>query len=122
MHAVPGERSWLTPWVFGSSKGRARRVAGARGLPFVASYHITPATALEAVEAYRDEFQPSESVGRALRGGLGRHRGRRGHRHRTAPGVQLRALGVLDPGGGGAVPYPDPDECEPLTDEQRATS
>ena len=41
-HAAPGERTGLTPWVFGSSKGQSAQVAGARGLPFVASYHITP--------------------------------------------------------------------------------
>ena len=35
-------------------------MAGERGLPFVASYHITPATALEAIEAYRaPPFTPS---------------------------------------------------------------
>ena len=32
------------------------------GLPFVASYHITPATALEAIEAYRDTFVPSAAL------------------------------------------------------------
>jgi len=41
-HAVPGDRVGLTPWVFGSSKGQSAQVAGGRGLPFVASYHITP--------------------------------------------------------------------------------
>ena len=37
-------------------------MAGARGLPFVASYHITPATALDAVDAYRAAFQPSAAL------------------------------------------------------------
>ena len=55
-HATPGERCGLTPWVFGSSKGQSAQVAGARGLPFVASYHITPATALEAIDVYRAAF------------------------------------------------------------------
>ena len=35
-----------------------------RGLPFVASYHITPATALEAIDAYRDAFVPSATCER----------------------------------------------------------
>ena len=61
-HAVPGERAGLTPWVFGSSKGQSAQVAGARGLPFVASYHITPATALDAVDAYRAAFAPSAAL------------------------------------------------------------
>jgi alkanesulfonate monooxygenase SsuD/methylene tetrahydromethanopterin reductase-like flavin-dependent oxidoreductase (luciferase family) len=62
VHAVPGERSGLRPWVFGSTRGQSARVAGALGLPFVASYHITPATALEAIEAYRDTFVPSAAM------------------------------------------------------------
>ena len=62
VHAVPGERAGLTPWVFGSSKGQSAQVAGARGLPFVASYHITPATALEAIDAYRAAFTPSAAL------------------------------------------------------------
>ncbi|MGA8329527.1 MAG: LLM class flavin-dependent oxidoreductase, partial [Mycobacterium sp.] len=41
VHAVPGERSGLTPWIFGSTRGQSARLAGAYGLPFVASYHIT---------------------------------------------------------------------------------
>ena len=57
--AVPGQGSGLTPWVFGSSKGQSARVAAAWGLPFVASYHITPGTVLEAIEVYRNGFTPS---------------------------------------------------------------
>ena len=98
-HATPGEGAALTPWVFGSSKGQSAQVAGARGLPFVASYHITPATALDAIDVYRAAFQPSAALAAAVRGGVRGRRGRRRHRDRTAPGVQLRALGVLDPRG-----------------------
>ena len=61
-HAVPGEGAALTPWVFGSSKGQSAQVAAANGLPFVASYHITPATALDAIDVYRDRVS---TVGRA---------------------------------------------------------
>ena len=120
VHAVPGERTGLTPWVFGSSKGQSAQVAGARGLPFVASYHITPATALEAIDAYRAAFTPSADL--------------------SEPYVVVSAdIVVADDtvtaqhlassyghwvysirAGGGAAPYPDPDKCQPLTDEQRA--
>ena len=58
----PASGAGLTPWVFGSSKGQSAQVAGARGLPFVASYHITPATALEAIDVYRAAFQPSAAL------------------------------------------------------------
>jgi alkanesulfonate monooxygenase SsuD/methylene tetrahydromethanopterin reductase-like flavin-dependent oxidoreductase (luciferase family) len=44
---VPGAHSGLVPWVFGSSTGQSPQVAAALGLPFVASYHITPGSALE---------------------------------------------------------------------------
>ena len=62
VHAVPGEGAALRPWVFGSSKGQSARVAAKFGLPFVASYHITPGTALEAVDVYRENFQPSAAL------------------------------------------------------------
>ena len=64
VHVVPGEGAGLTPWIFGSSKGQSAAVAGARGLPFVASYHSTPGTALEAVDAYRSAFTPSPMLAR----------------------------------------------------------
>ncbi|MCM3895191.1 MULTISPECIES: LLM class flavin-dependent oxidoreductase [Gordonia] len=59
LHAVPGEHASVEVWVFGSSKGQSAQVAGAEGLPFVANYHVSPATVLEAVEAYRANFRPS---------------------------------------------------------------
>lgn len=120
LHAVPGERAQLTPWIFGSTRGQSAEVAGARGLPFVASYHITPGTALDAIAAYRNAFRPSgrlsapyvvvsadvvvaedSATARHLATGYGRwvHSIRSGH---------------------SAVPYPDPDFCEPLTAEQQA--
>jgi alkanesulfonate monooxygenase SsuD/methylene tetrahydromethanopterin reductase-like flavin-dependent oxidoreductase (luciferase family) len=119
-HVVPGDRATLSPWVFGSSKGQSAQVAGANGLPFVASYHITPATALEAIDAYRAAFQPSETL--------------------REPYVVVSAdIVVADDtdtarrlassyghwvysirAGDGAVPYPDPGSCPPLTAEQRA--
>lgn len=111
--------SGLVPWIFGSSKGESARVAAARGLPFVASYHITPGTALDAVTVYRENFVPSQ--------------------HLERPYVVVSADVVVADDtataqqlassyghwvysirkGGGAMPYPDPDVCEPLTDEQR---
>ena len=117
-HAVPGEGSGLIPWVFGSSKGQSAQVAGARGLPFVASYHITPATALDAIDAYRAAFQPSAAL--------------------AEPYVVVSADVVVADDtdtarqlassyghwvysirtGDGAIPYPDPEAIEPLTEEQ----
>ncbi|HYJ56683.1 MAG TPA: LLM class flavin-dependent oxidoreductase [Mycobacterium sp.] len=117
-HPVPGEGAQLTPWVFGSSKGQSAQVAGANGLPFVASYHITPATALDAIEVYRAEFKPSKALSEpyvvvsadivvaddtATASHLASSYGHWVH--------SIRA-------GDGAIPYPDPDSVEPLTDAQ----
>ncbi|MGE0216185.1 LLM class flavin-dependent oxidoreductase [Mycolicibacterium sp.] len=116
---VPGAGSGLTPWIFGSSKGESAQVAGANGLPFVASYHITPATALDAVEAYRAAFRPSAAL--------------------TEPYVVVSAdVVVADDhatavhlatsyehwvhsirSGDGAIPYPDPDRVAPLPEADR---
>ncbi|MGK2880401.1 MAG: LLM class flavin-dependent oxidoreductase [Mycobacterium sp.] len=119
-HVQPGEGSALVPWIFGSSRGQSAQVAGARGLPFVASYHITPGTALDAVEVYRENFVPSK--------------------HLDKPYVVVSADVVVADDtetakhlassyghwvhsvrtGAGAMPYPDPDEVPPLTAEQLA--
>jgi len=118
VHAVPGERSGLTPWIFGSTRGQSARLAGARGLPFVASYHITPATALEAIDAYRDSFVPSGTLQRpyvvvsadivvADDGATAKH---------LAKGYGQWVYSIRT--GVGAMPYPAPDDCPPLTDEQ----
>ena len=118
MHAVPGERTALTPWVFGSSKGQSAQVAGANGLPFVASYHITPATALDAIDAYRAAFKPSAALSEpyvvvsadvvvADDTATARHLA-------SSYGHWVYSIRT----GGGAAPYPDPDTGEPLTDEQ----
>ncbi len=119
VHATPGERAALWPWVFGSSKGQSARVAAKFGLPFVASYHITPATALQAIDVYRDGFQPSAEL--------------------REPCVVVSAdVVVADDtataehlastyghwvysirAGDGAVPYSDPAFSQPLTVEQQ---
>ena len=119
-HVTPGERTTLWPWVFGSSKGQSARVAGANGLPFVASYHITPATALEAIDVYRAEFQPSETLREpyvvvsadvvvADDTATARHLA-------SSYGHWVYSIRA----GDGAVPYPDPDGVPPLTAEQLA--
>jgi alkanesulfonate monooxygenase SsuD/methylene tetrahydromethanopterin reductase-like flavin-dependent oxidoreductase (luciferase family) len=120
VHAVPGERSGLWPWVFGSTRGQSARVAGALGLPFVASYHITPATALEAIEAYRDTFVPSAALPKpyvvvsadivvADDSATAR---------RLAAGYGHWVYSIRT--GVGAMPYPDSDDCPPLSDDQLA--
>jgi luciferase family oxidoreductase group 1 len=61
---VPGQGADVEPWVLGSSGGQSASVAGELGLRFAASYHISPATALEGVDAYRAAFVPSAELHR----------------------------------------------------------
>jgi alkanesulfonate monooxygenase SsuD/methylene tetrahydromethanopterin reductase-like flavin-dependent oxidoreductase (luciferase family) len=58
------ERADLQIWVLGSSAGTSARTAGELGLPFVANYHVSPTSVLEAVRAYRDAFVPSGTLDR----------------------------------------------------------
>ncbi|MEV8514662.1 LLM class flavin-dependent oxidoreductase [Dactylosporangium sp. NPDC051484] len=59
-HVVPGEGADLEIWILGSSGGESAEVAGRRGVRFAANYHVSPATVLEAVDAYRAAFVPSQ--------------------------------------------------------------
>jgi alkanesulfonate monooxygenase SsuD/methylene tetrahydromethanopterin reductase-like flavin-dependent oxidoreductase (luciferase family) len=120
IHAVPGEGAPLTPWIFGSSRGPSARVAAARGLPFVASYHITPGTALDAIAAYRDAFRPSARLAQpyvvvsadiVVADDTATAR-------RLASSYGHWVYSVRSETG--AVPYPDPDHCLPLSEEQLA--
>lgn len=115
---VPGAGAGLTPWVFGSSKGQSARIAAARGLPFVASYHLTPATALEAIEVYRNGFTPSEHLSEpyvAVSADVVVAEDEATARHLASSyGHWVYSVRA----GGGAAPYPDPAECGPLSDEQ----
>jgi alkanesulfonate monooxygenase SsuD/methylene tetrahydromethanopterin reductase-like flavin-dependent oxidoreductase (luciferase family) len=58
-HATPGEKADVRLWILGSSGGQSAQVAGERGLPFAANYHVSPSNVLEAVQAYRKAFKPS---------------------------------------------------------------
>jgi luciferase family oxidoreductase group 1 len=61
---VPGQGARVEVWVLGSSAGESASVAGDLGLRFAANYHVSPATVLQAVEAYRSAFVPSPDLHR----------------------------------------------------------
>lgn len=63
-HAAPGEGAEPEVWILGASGGESATVAGENGLRFAASYHHSPATVLDAVDAYRAAFKPSASLAR----------------------------------------------------------
>ena len=122
LQATPGTGADAEVWILGSSGGQSAQVAGALGLPFAASYHITPATALEAADGYRAAFQPSA--------------------FRSQPHVMVSADAVVAPTdaeavelargyalwvrsirrGAGAMPFPSPSSAAAFdwTDEDRA--
>ncbi len=97
VHAVPGERSGLTPWIFGSTRG-AKRQGGRCARDAVRrqlSHHSG-----DRAGGHRRLPRRLRAVGNsatAVRRGVGRHRRRRRQRHRQASGQRLRALGVFDP-------------------------
>jgi luciferase family oxidoreductase group 1 len=61
---VPGSGARVQVWILGSSGGESAIVAGENGLRFAANYHVSPATVLEAADAYRAAFRPSAELDR----------------------------------------------------------
>ena len=57
--AIPGANSNVPVWLLGSSTFSAR-LAGFLGLPFAFAAHFAPRLLFEALEIYRDSFQPTE--------------------------------------------------------------
>ncbi|MCX5043133.1 LLM class flavin-dependent oxidoreductase [Aldersonia sp. NBC_00410] len=118
--AVPGAAAQVQVWIFGSSKGQSAQVAGANGLPFVANYHVSPSTVLEAVEAYRSSFRPSSILAEpyvvvsadvvvADDDATAKHLA-------STYGHWVHSIRS----GAGAAPYLDPASAPPLTAEQYA--
>jgi alkanesulfonate monooxygenase SsuD/methylene tetrahydromethanopterin reductase-like flavin-dependent oxidoreductase (luciferase family) len=64
VHPVPGQGACVQVWIMGSSGGQSAQVAGANGLRFAANYHVSPGTAIEAVDGYRAAFRPSADLDR----------------------------------------------------------
>jgi luciferase family oxidoreductase group 1 len=61
VHAVPGQGLNIPVWLLGSSLYSAR-LAARLGLPFAFASHFAPDYLMEALDAYRSEFRPSESL------------------------------------------------------------
>jgi luciferase family oxidoreductase group 1 len=59
--AVPGKGSHVPLYILGSSLFGAK-LAAALGMPYAFASHFAPSALLEAITAYRDEFQPSEQL------------------------------------------------------------
>ncbi len=61
VRAVPGAGLKIPIWLLGSS-GFSAQLAGRLGLPFSFAAHFSPVNTLPALEIYRRNFQPSETL------------------------------------------------------------
>jgi alkanesulfonate monooxygenase SsuD/methylene tetrahydromethanopterin reductase-like flavin-dependent oxidoreductase (luciferase family) len=122
VHVTPGEGAKVELWILGSSAGQSATVAGERGLPFAANYHVAPATVLEAVEAYRAAFRPSAVLDRPyvlVSADVVVAPDEVTARHVASPYRHwVRSIRT----GAGAIPYPTPAEAAaaPWTDGDQA--
>ncbi|KUO10080.1 LLM class flavin-dependent oxidoreductase [Streptomyces sp. DSM 15324] len=121
-HVVPGEGAELELWILGSSGGQSAEAAGARGLRFAANYHVSPATVLEAVDAYRARFKPSDTLAAPYvsvsADVVVAEDDTRAHELAAGYGPWVRSIRTAE----GAIPYPTPEEARahPWTEEDRA--
>jgi alkanesulfonate monooxygenase SsuD/methylene tetrahydromethanopterin reductase-like flavin-dependent oxidoreductase (luciferase family) len=121
-HAVPGEGADLQLWILGSSGGTSAEVAGANGLRFVANYHVSPATVVEAAEGYRAAFVPSALLDRpylSVSADVVVAEDEATARE-LATGYGLWVRGIRS--GEGAIPFPTPEQARAhaWTDQDRA--
>jgi alkanesulfonate monooxygenase SsuD/methylene tetrahydromethanopterin reductase-like flavin-dependent oxidoreductase (luciferase family) len=121
-HVHPGEGANVQVWILGSSGGESAEVAGHNALRFAGNYHVSPATILEAVDAYRAAFHPSPELSEprvcvSVDAVVGEDEH---HAHDLAAGYGLWVLGIRT--GEGADPYVTPEEARShgWTDEERA--
>ncbi len=109
-HAVPGEGTDLQVWLLGSSGGESAQLAGVLGLPFAANYHVSPATVLDAVAAYRAAFQPSAALAHPYvivsADVVVAATDEAARRLATPYPTWVRSIRT----GAGAIPFPHPDE------------
>jgi alkanesulfonate monooxygenase SsuD/methylene tetrahydromethanopterin reductase-like flavin-dependent oxidoreductase (luciferase family) len=121
-HALPGEGADLQLWVLGSSAGSSAQAAGALGLPFGANYHVSPAAVVEAVDAYRKAFVPSDVLAEPhvlVSADVVVAEDDATARRLASPyGLWVHSIRS----GRGAIPFPTPEEAEAhvWTDEERA--
>ena len=111
VHAVPGEGADVETWILGSSGGASARIAGELGLPFAANYHISPASVLESVAAYRAAFRPSTTLDRPhvlVSADVVVAPDDRTAQRLAAPyALWVRSIRT----GAGALPFPHPDQA-----------
>lgn len=61
VRAFPGEGTDIPIWILGSSTDSAH-LAAKLGLPYAFASHFAPQQLMDAIQIYRDEFQPSKQL------------------------------------------------------------
>ncbi|EED31691.1 flavin dependant oxidoreductase [gamma proteobacterium NOR5-3] len=61
LHAIPGEDTNVPLWILGSSLFGAQ-LGAALGLPYAFASHFAPQALMQAVQIYRERFEPSEQL------------------------------------------------------------
>lgn len=61
LHAIPGENTKVPLWILGSSLFGAQ-LGAALGLPYAFASHFAPQALMQAVQIYRERFEPSEQL------------------------------------------------------------
>ncbi len=111
VHVVPGEGADVEVWVLGSSAGESATIAGELGLRFAASYHVSPGTALEAVDGYRQAFRPSPDLSQphvcVSADVVVAEDDATARRLAAGYGLWVRSIRC----GEGAIPFPSPEEA-----------
>ncbi|MGT2527131.1 LLM class flavin-dependent oxidoreductase [Streptomyces nojiriensis] len=121
-HAVPGEGADVQVWILGSSGGVSAEAAGRNGLRFAANYHVSPASVLEAADAYRAAFKPSAELDRPYltvsADVVVAEDDETAREQATGYAPWVRSIRS----GEGAIPFPTPAEARalPWTDADRA--
>lgn len=121
-HAIPGEAAGLEIWILGSSGGESAQLAGTRGLPFAANYHVAPERVLEAVDGYRSAFKPSDRLAEPYvavsADVVVAPTDEEAQRLAAGYAPWVRSIRTAQ----GAIKFPSPQEAERLawTDEERA--
>jgi alkanesulfonate monooxygenase SsuD/methylene tetrahydromethanopterin reductase-like flavin-dependent oxidoreductase (luciferase family) len=111
VHAYPGEGAAIQVWILGASGGSSATVAGEKGLRFVAGYHHSPSTVIDAVQAYRKAFRPSADLDQphisvsadVVVGDTDEHAAV------LASGYGVWVQGIRS--GTGAIPFPTPEQA-----------
>ena len=111
VHTYPGEGAAVQIWILGASGGSSATVAGEKGLRFAASYHHSPSTVIDAVDAYRAAFRPSAELDRphisvsadVVVGDTDEHAAELA----SGYGLWVRSIRA----GSGAIPFPTPQEA-----------